>query len=1209
MPHAQLPALRLITVAVCLPTGHVSAGSLRVHFPFDGSSMPVVSSVSRPPVVSRGTPPQFADGIRGKALVVGGEGSAMITFKGTEYIDPRRGSIVFWTQAVDWDATEDVGTFFFRLPNHAFLYRYARFHDQMSFYYKRPHYEQHQLHSAALPLRKGQWMHVAVTWSERVLKMYTDGECVAMHQLREPMTREHHGQGISFGAPYTKRRTLLDELYIFDFPLADTEVERICESSRGGGEPTFPRDGPLRVDCVHFPMVERMLVYAHLTKARRVGRAHQTDGDGGHGPPYTARVRFWALSGLRTFPLGECEAVSEGATRGDFLLPSEVPAGNVRVKADVLDGNGQLLCSATSEPFEKRVYVWQRERIDVGVSDEVIPPFTPLKVKGRHIQCWGRDYHFGEDGWPVSIVSRREELLTAAARPTLTIAGQPTPLKTVRPFKVIRAEPGIVEFESSGRAGELDVEVKGTIEYDGMIRYALSLVPAVPAAVAALRLDLALPNDRAVLYHACRDGIRRTNEAGKIPAGRGKVWGSSAKPSRRVIGTFLPYFWIGDYDRGLCWMCDNDKGWAVPDDQGSVELIRDDETLTARINFITREKTLREPWQVTFALMAGPCKPEPPGWRMAAIPGNAEDLPMPEGVTGPKLRLKWYSHVKSCQGYGKPPDLDAFVKHARAWRPKYGHGWGVNTSPNDFWYHPNATENLYFSLVWRKGPLPGRNAFVAHTIDRLYADDVIEGLYSDDTYPQSSRNLINGAGYVREDGKLQAGYQMFALRDFFKRLAVVHHQRGGQNGLLCHMTDAMILPCYSFYNGKHDNEWGRRVGDGKDHIDGFPLDEIAARSMSRQWGLAATWHTQANWDNSATGGDDLGTLCLLHDIVGRIDTMDDRTLPAKLAFDLGATDVEFVGYWALDTPAAPRPRDIKVSAWVRRKRTTALITVANLGTEDWAGGVRLPWTDMGLDTSTVVCDGEERHATVLGEGDSLRLSVPRHDYRILLAGPPGTFPHDLPPLGASLPRPEKLLPQLCDDFSGRTLSDAWELVRSDVSDGELRPYRGRLTVIARDYRFAAAQRRLGMDNVTAQVRVERRGRHHVNRVGLALLWDNSASLFAGPFTKNGQFHYALFGTTVRRSSRRTGKGDVSRPGHMHQVNWVRVELRPDTIVFCGSGDGRTWHRDWELARPPEMIGAPAWLRLGKNPDGHEDRHRPARTADYFDDLVIGLSDE
>ena len=1153
-----------------------------IYFPFDSAVEPSIAPVKRSPIIKRGTEPQFAPGIRGQALVVGGKGSTQITFKGTEYVNPRRGSITFWTQAADWDASEEVGTFFFRLPNHAFLYRYIRFLDQMSFYYKRPSYEIHELHSGALPLRRGKWMHVVVTWCDQVLKLYTDGQCVAMHMLREPMTREHHGQGIGFGAPHSKRRTLLDEFYILDYPLADTEIERLYRSSQSGGDPKFPRNQPLRVDCVHFPMVDRLWVYADS-----------------QWPVRGSRIKFAALAGGKAFPLGEVAATGERAAKGDFPLPDAVPAGPVRIQAEVQDAKG------TSQPFEKRVYPWQRERSDVGISDEVIPPFTPLRVEGRSVSCWGREYRFGADGWPEQVVSRGESLLVTPARPWLAVEGRPMGTTLETPLVVTKAEPGIVEFAATQRAANLRVEVNGAIEYDGMIRYDLRLIPEQPTRVSKLRLDLTIPNKHAVLYHACRDGIRRTNEAGQIPVGHGKVWGSSAKKSLRVLGTFLPYFWIGDHDRGLCWMCDSDRGWSVPDDTDCVELIRDGRALTARVNFITQEKVITEPWQVSFALMAGPCKPEPPGWRMAAIPGNADDLPIPEGVTGPKPRLRWYSHVKSCQGYGKPPDFAKFARHAREWRKRYGFGWGVNTSPNDFWYHPNAGENLYFSLVWRKGPLPGRNAFVAHTIDKLYEAGLIEGIYSDDTYPQSSRNLVNGSGHVREDGKLQAGYQMFALRDFFKRLAVVHHHRGGKNGLLCHMTDAMILPCYSFFNGKHDNEWGRRVGEGKDHIDGFPLDEIAARSMSRQWGLAATWHTAADWDNSTTGGDDLGTLCLLHDIVGRVATMDDRTLPAKLAFDLGASDVEFVGYWKLRAAATPRASDIKVSAWVRRRKQTALVAVANLGQTDWQGTVRLPWQQLGLNGHTVVCDGEERHAAIPRQGDRLKLSALRHNYRLLLAGPGGTFPTDLPPLGASLPRPSQLLPDLCDTFDGKSLAKAWRLARSDASDGELRLHRGRLIVIGRDYRFAAAERDLGVDNVTAQVRVEAHAKYHQHRLGLALLWDDGACVFAGPQLKTGKFHYEVFGTSMRSPRRFGSPVSGANPGFMHQFNWVRIELRPDTIVFSGSSDGKTWQRDWEIPRPKEMAGPPLKLRLGKNPDGREARHRPARSADYFDDLVVG----
>jgi hypothetical protein len=146
---------------------------------------------------------------------------------------------------------------------------------------------------------------------------------------------------------------------------------------------------------------------------------------------------------------------------------------------------------------------------------------------------------------------------------------------------------------------------------------------------------------------------------------------------------------------------------------------------------------------------------------------------------------------------------------------------------------------------------------------------------------------------------------------------------------------------------------------------------------------------------------------------------------------------------------------------------------------------------------------------------------------------------------------------------------------------------------------------LGIDNVIVQARVETRNPHHVNRSGLALVWENGASVFAGPELRKGQFRYELFGTTSRPSRRYGSEVNRANPGKMHQVNWVRIELHPEQIVFAGSSDGEGWQHDHAVPRPPELAGPPRAVRLGKNPDGHEDRHMPARTADYYDDLVVG----
>jgi hypothetical protein len=73
---------------------------------------------------------------------------------------------------------------------------------------------------------------------------------------------------------------------------------------------------------------------------------------------------------------------------------------------------------------------------------------------------------------------------------------------------------------------------------------------------------------------------------------------------------------------------------------------------------------------------------------------------------------------------------------------------------------------------------------------------------------------------------------------------------------------------------------------------------------------------------------------------------------------------------------------------------------------------------------------------------------------------------------------------------------------------------------------------------------------------------------------------------------------------MHQVNWVKVELRPTILVFHGSADGKAWTRDWEVARPEALRGPPVRLRLGKMPTGDEAPHRPTPTPAHFDDLIV-----
>ena len=1162
--------LLLATVSVA-PAWAGVPDPVRVYLPFDGDVKPAVGGGAKAPRTRKHKPPVFAPGLRGQALVVGG-GIGHVSYVGPEYADPNRGTVSLWAQAVDWDSGELKGTHFFNMPPHVFLYRYGRWPHTMSFYCKYPDYGWHKLYTGRLELPKGRWVHVAVTWLDRVVCLYADGQPVASHALWKPMTREHI-QGLSFGA-YGDHRTLIDEFYVFNYPLGPAEIAALAASSRDGSAPTLPKASTARAYVVHYPGVGKVDAYVEAVDAAVASRAT------------TARVVAVPAKGTPV-PLGEVGPLRAGRANARLALPERVPVGAVRIEATLLDAAGATVATTRSQPVEKRIYPWQQ--VQVGATGEVICPFTPLKVTGRSVRCWGREYRFGPDGWPEQIVTRDASVLASPIALVGRVDGRALGLSVAKPMAVGSAKPSAVEFEAGLRAGALAVRVRARMEYDGTVIYTLTLDPARRTTVQALRLDIPIKKAHARLYHACRDAIRTTNEAGFVPDGQGTVWGSSAKKSRLVLGTFLPYLWVGDYDRGLCWMCDTDKGWSVGDDQDALELVREGDVVTCRIHFFRRPKAIDGPWQVQFAIQAGPPRPEPEGWRL--------------GWGLQKTRLGWHYNAKTCQGYGKPPYMDKFVKYATSWRKDHGCGWGVNTSPNDFWLLPGTCEeNRYFQHEWRPGyPSLLRNNFVAYGVDQLMKQGLVEGMYSDDVYPRATANFVTGTGYVREDGKIQAGYSMFALRDFYKRLATVHHRRKGKYGLLVHMTDSMIMPAYCFWDAKHDNEWGRRMR-GKSLIKAFPLDEIAARCMSRQYGMAASWHTQPR-----AHGDDLGVLVLLHDMLGRVESMQERVLRAKIAFGINEPDVEFVGYWVTRVKSEPASRDIRASAWVRRKQGTALVTIGNLSQSPWQGRVRLPLATLGLPADAVACDGEDQRPSLPMPGGALTVAVAPENYRIVLVGKPGAFEADLPVPGATLPKPATLIPELCDDFNRPTLGPSWRLAASPKSGAAIETYRNRLSVLASPYKYGSAERDLGVDNVTVQVRVDRPAPSMQHRVGLALVWQDGTCAYAGPsmHKRRQQFEYTLF--IDGKAKRRRWGSPVGKPYpyRLAQPNWVRIRLAPKTIVFSGSSDGKTWHEDWQADRPKAMAGAPRVLRLGDTPDGWVGPYRTSPRHKYLDDLVVG----
>jgi hypothetical protein len=872
-----------------------------------------------------------------------------------------------------------------------------------------------------------------------------------------------------------------------------------------------------------------------------------------------------------------------GETTVKLPEASNKKAGENEVKFQAVDNSGRVLAEEKTS-FVKKKFPW--EGVHKGNSGKVIAPYTPLELEAdgfwwwknyNTVKCWGREYKFSNNGMLEKVMTRKQEILASPIELTGKTKTGSINFKTDDSLKVVKSEPEAIRLDSKSKSGNIELNTQIDIEYDGMIKYTLELSSKNNEKVDELSLKIPLKNKNAILYHACGESVRVTNQAGYVPEGDGLVWSSKNIKNSVVKGTFIPYFWLGDYDRGFCWMADNDKGWSTDDKKACIEFIREKDVLYARINFINQPTLLNKPRKIIFALMAGPVKPEYTGWRLDPN------------------RSVWFCGEQTLQGYGTPPDPERYYKWAKRMKKERGY-WGVNTSPNDLW--GRTEENLYYQAEWHPGyPSIKRNDFVMYNLERLIDEGLVDGVYSDDVYPVVSDNIITGTGYIREDGKIQAGYSMFALRDFYKRAATIFREKNCSRRMMVHMTDSMVMPCYNFWDIKHDNEWERT----HNAITSYPLGEVCARSMSRQYGMAASWHTPCDWkSNPEDGGDELSCILLLHDIIGRVETMDNRTLPAKKLFGIGAPDVEFMGYWVLQPDKDPREKDIKISAWVRKKEGTALITIANLSEKGWTGEIVIPFEKLDLANNSVIFNVEEyTHKEIPVDSGKIKLSIPRHNYRLLMVSPTGKFPTNRQPKGYKLAENLKIDKVNSDDFNGNKLNPAWKLNCSKLSEGLIRLRRNRLQVLGKDYKFAVAEKPFTLADASVQVKIESKKSH--SSVGLLLLWADGNYVFAGIVADNFNYSWQENGKGHRF---RGSKINQENPGSMHQENWVKIKLDKDKIIFLSSADGEEWKQAKEIKRQKGFEGSPKVLRLGKCPSGKEAKHDINVCPVYFDDLII-----
>ena len=254
--------------------------------------------------------------------------------------------------------------------------------------------------------------------------------------------------------------------------------------------------------------------------------------------------------------------VEQGKVRALWFgvqIPIDAAAGEYESTLNIIPKGAPaselLLCLKITEQVLEDAgdsELWRHSRLrwldsTLGLDDEVVTPYTPLKVDGRTIECLGRSVHLGDTGLPQSIQSKFAPAMTNLMDEGRELLTQPInfAVQTERGrvawsgsgVDFIKQTPGTVIWESRSTGDSFTLKCRAQMEFDGHIEYNLTLSSDETVSVRNICLEIPLQRDVAkyLMGMGCKGGNR--------PESLDWKWDVANKQQDSL--------WIGDVNAGL----------------------------------------------------------------------------------------------------------------------------------------------------------------------------------------------------------------------------------------------------------------------------------------------------------------------------------------------------------------------------------------------------------------------------------------------------------------------------------------------------------------------------------------------------------------------------------------------------------------------------------------------------------------------------------
>ena len=606
-----------------------------------------------------------------------------------------------------------------------------------------------------------------------------------------------------------------------------------------------------------------------------------------------------------------------------------------------------------------------------GVSNKVLPPWTPMTAERKQVTCWGRTYDFSQGFLPNAIHTRGQQVLAAPVSITCEVAGRRVSWQRDQ-ITFSEIAPNRAVMTGAHGSPLLAADAKVTGEYDGVFRFDLTLRPKRPLKVDSLTLCIPVKANHA-RYLQFNNGILR--ESGfAIVRGHGWQW------KRR----FMPLLWLGDDERGLCWFAESYQAWRPYDRPDTVVVRREKDVVYLDLN-ILKNVTLSDPLSLTFGLQATPVKPVPKDRRAVRV-FMYRGGPVNEGRPL-EYRLPVSPQELAKQGIGTVVFSTYWAEHSCVPRPFHRsafkkiveklHAQGLSVlvyfnllpgvkSPEANYYgrlwwrlpllvdpptkRPGYRERMYATSCCYSGP--DYADYLAGGVKKLIEDFGIDGVYFDNGL-NYCRNPLHGCGYsvgsAEAAQKIEIGsedmrgvkttasamdeavrlrrrtYCIFQARELHKRLYSLFKTMRPDSHLIIHMSNYMTSPIHSFFDSTLDGE----------HLVGKPKgwmptpEQFRAQHLREQFGLDAFWLVYEGPSRPYTKEEALA-FTLIH---GQWPYANEHDIRAGLltkawtALDrFQVQNATWLPYWKNSELVKASANDAYVSAYVRDGEALLLIS-------------------------------------------------------------------------------------------------------------------------------------------------------------------------------------------------------------------------------------------------------------------------------------------